>query len=164
MRLECFLYWGGVDNSEGCDALTRMSCSCCTSRCVCDCELHCRHCSHFENRRACESNFQMSLLSSSISCGYYWSTTVSFAVCLWPMRLCLLSIVVVLPLFMPNVNCQAWSDLKHFLKAWLDLTEDKVSANQNGKATVSVVTKWHAAIPDCYLDAMETMLYYMWKS
>ena len=26
-------------------------------------------------------------------------------------------VVIVLLLFMPNVNCQAWSDLKHFYKA-----------------------------------------------
>lgn len=42
---------------------------------------------------------------------------------------------------MPNVNCQAWSDLKHFLKAWLDLLQYKLSyENQILKAT-SVVIK-----------------------
>lgn len=29
--------------------------------------------------------------------------------------------VIVLLLFMPNVHCQAWSDLKHFKKAWIDV-------------------------------------------
>lgn len=45
-------------------------------------------------------------------------------------------VAIVLLLFMPNVNCQVWSDLKHFLKAWLDLLGDKLSyENQIWKAT-----------------------------
>ena len=44
-------------------------------------------------------------------------------------------VVIVLLLFMPNVNCQVWSDLKHFFKAWLDLLGDKLSyENQIWKA------------------------------
>ena len=31
-------------------------------------------------------------------------------------------VVIVLLLFMPNVNCQAWSDLKHFLKSMTRFT------------------------------------------
>lgn len=30
-------------------------------------------------------------------------------------------VVIVLLLFMPNANCQAWSNLQRFKKAWLDL-------------------------------------------
>lgn len=145
-----------------------MSLSGCTCfQCVGDCELYCRHYSHSEN---C---WGLWIKASRCLCWVPLLAVVTTDPLQFPLLYMFMAYEVIsvtyllwwfLPVSMPNVNCQAWSDLKHFSKAWLDLIEDKVPANQNWKATASVVTKWHAAIPECYLDAMETMLDYMWKS
>lgn len=75
-------------------------------------------------------------------------------------------VVIVLLLCMPNVNCQAGCDIKHFLKAWLDLLQDKLSyGNQIWKATsvdcYIMLPFWIAGAFVSTSDATETMLYYM---
>lgn len=74
---------------------------------------------------------------------------------------------VIVFLFMPNINCQASSNLTQFLKAWLDLLEDKFFWKPNLKSHNDINDMLPFLIARAFvstLDAMETVPYDMCKA